>query len=428
MRWMPTSARPIVAACRRAGSVRRRFGTLVCLFAMACAPASAQSPEGHVPVSTRADDAQSAAAGRAVDVAGDRDDGTVPTPVGGFDASGMPRVDLSKIPPVNPREKYDTDRVMKLVIDPATRLPANPAVFHAVHKPNEIGAFRESCGYAGMNQDDALVFPGRPGASHLHTYFGVIADAKTTTAGILNAAWSTCAGGLLNRTAYWMPSVIDTRDGRPIKPKSNNAYYKSSYEFISKAAGAKDIVAVPEGLHLITGNAMNTDPTKAAGRFICLGPKGENPGWKKTITAAFADGTCVPGGDFVMEIDFPNCWDGVNLDSPDHKSHVVRTEAYPVARSAEQGGRTFSRRCPASHPKQLPTISYNVHYAIPDAQAVGRWFLSSDRNPACAGCSSHADYFFGWNKKIVETFTEHCLHEQRDCHNFLLGDNLTRLY
>jgi len=31
---------------------------------------------------------------------------------------------------------------------------------------------------------------------------------------------------------------------------------------------------------------------------------------------------------------FPTCWDGVNVDSPDHKSHV----AYPVNGTFETGG------------------------------------------------------------------------------------------
>lgn len=38
---------------------------------------------------------------------------------------------------------------------------------------------------------------------------------------------------------------------------------------------------------------------------------------------------------------FPTCWDGVNLDSPDHRSHV----AYPESGTLESGG-----RCPSTHP------------------------------------------------------------------------------
>jgi hypothetical protein len=41
------------------------------------------------------------------------------------------------------------------------------------------------------------------------------------------------------------------------------------------------------------------------------------------------------------------CWDGVNLDSPNHREHV----AYPESGTFESGG-----PCPASHPVRLPQI------------------------------------------------------------------------
>ena len=339
-------------------------------------------------------------------------------PVGGFDAMGMPRVDKSKIPMADPAQQYTTDRIQPLPLNPDGTI-FNPSVYEAVQNLSTIGAFRESCNFAGMNNDDALVFPGQPGVSHLHTYFGVLSDANTTSANIRSAPWSTCAGGTLNKTAYWMPALIDTKDGTPLKPASNNVYYKGSY-FFDAATDAPRIVPVPVGLHLIVGSAANTDPAQGSARFICYGPSGENPGWKRTIAAAYADGTCVPGGDFNIEIGFPICWDGVNLDSPDHRSHVV--DPVQLMRAP------FTWSCPADHPARLPTISYNIHYTIPDSTAVSRWYLSSDHYPAPAGTSAHADYLMGWDEATVKNFTTHCINEQRDCHNFLLGDNLHMLY
>ena len=46
-----------------------------------------------------------------------------------------------------------------------------------------------------------------------------------------------------------------------------------------------------------------------------------------------------------------SCWDGKNLDSPDHKSHV----AYPASGSFESSG-----PCPGSHPVKLPQVMYEV--------------------------------------------------------------------
>lgn len=46
-----------------------------------------------------------------------------------------------------------------------------------------------------------------------------------------------------------------------------------------------------------------------------------------------------------------SCWDGKNVDSPDHKSHV----SYPQTGSFESTG-----PCPASHPVRLPQLMYEV--------------------------------------------------------------------
>lgn len=40
------------------------------------------------------------------------------------------------------------------------------------------------------------------------------------------------------------------------------------------------------------------------------------------------------------QVVFPSCWDGVNLDSDDHKSHV----SYPLGTAPDSGD------CPDSHP------------------------------------------------------------------------------
>jgi hypothetical protein len=49
---------------------------------------------------------------------------------------------------------------------------------------------------------------------------------------------------------------------------------------------------------------------------------------------------------------FPMCWDGVNLDSPDHKSHM----AYPTG--------VGNGNCPASHPVRIPGIFMEALYFV----------------------------------------------------------------
>ncbi len=74
-------------------------------------------------------------------------------------------------------------------------------------------------------------------------------------------------------------------------------------------------------------------------------------------------------------LDFPQCWNGRDLDSPDHKSHM----AYPV-----------NGDCPATHP-------------VPGAEAAPGPALSGERHPRPAsgwprggGFTMHGDFFNAW--------------------------------
>jgi hypothetical protein len=58
-----------------------------------------------------------------------------------------------------------------------------------------------------------------------------------------------------------------------------------------------------------------------------------------------------PGG-IRMTIIFPSCWDGKNLDSPDHKSHVAYAPGAALA----------GDKCPTTHPVRIPQVMYEVMY------------------------------------------------------------------
>ena len=83
--------------------------------------------------------------------------------------------------------------------------------------------------------------------------------------------------------------------------------------------------------------------------------------------------TC-PLGTLALHVNFPDCWDGVNLDSPDHKSHM----AY-----AGKG-----KTCPPTHPILLPRIRVNVRYPTTGGPTA---VLASGGQ-----FSGHADFFNVW--------------------------------
>ena len=274
--------------------------------------------------------------------------------------------------------------------------------------PPGDGAFRTACAISHMSYDDPIVYPDQTGRSHLHTFFGnTNVDATSTAESIRGSGNSTCRAGIANRSAYWVPTMIDTKDGTPLVPVGIGVYYKTSFY-----SGNANVQPIPAGLRMIAGDAAASGPSPVfAARFKCIGgPSNQNDFYGPTI------GNCDGGAELWQEIFFPPCWDGRNLDSPDHNSHM----SYEVQNQSSP----FEWRCPKSHPVLLPSITFNVVYAVPEANAALRWRLASDTYGTAipGGYSSHGDWFNGWISDVSDTFVRRCVQAKKDCHSHLLGD------
>ena len=71
--------------------------------------------------------------------------------------------------------------------------------------PDVVGAFRFVCTAGQLLKDDPIVYPGQPGKSHLHQFYGNTgANASSTYSSLRKSGQSTCMSPL-NRSAYWMP-------------------------------------------------------------------------------------------------------------------------------------------------------------------------------------------------------------------------------
>lgn len=285
------------------------------------------------------------------------------------------------------------------------------------------GAFRISCLYAFGSNDDPIVFPGVPNATHHHTFFGNTAVTAYSTNESLRASGnSTCAGGILNRSGYWMPSLVKVSNGAVAKPDVIVVYYKASDD-----NNAPYLKPPPAGLRMIAGNARPLAIANGEGGFQCQdlanAEVAPNYGllWQGNHIKASCGG---PNQMLRLVINFPECWDGVNLDSPDHKSHM----AYVCGNECEnaQGKITSSANaCPASHPIAIPAITINADYYNLDASATYR--LSSDNYPSTqpGGFSLHADWMNGWDQTIVQRMVNGCLVGRKNCGGPNLGDGET---
>lgn len=285
---------------------------------------------------------------------------------------------------------------------PIGHIGSSRAITEPVDIPVADGesAFRIACNYSHMNFDDAIVYPNQPGASHLHAYFGntSINYASTTTYSVRFVGNSTCAGGKLNRSAYWVPALVDTRNGTPVAPTTNVVYYKSH------AADRSAIKAMPLGIRVLAGSMRQSAEDQVDLRrthWRCKSKTGPRPGLDESAKASIPN--CPVGTYLWMIVQFPQCWDGRRLDSPDHRAHM----AY--------GGAT----CPASHPVHLPEISYHIEYKIENANDPLHWRLSSDMygTDKPGGYSMHADWINGWDRDTLERWVQECIREGRSTNN-----------
>lgn len=295
-----------------------------------------------------------------------------------------------------------------------------PGELPPTNKPDVVGAFRFICGPGQILPDDPVVYPGQPGRSHLHQFYGNLsANAHSTYDTLRAAGKSTCSGPdkALNRSAYWMPAMLDGK-GNVIRPDYVTVYYKryprTSAE-CTNSAFSKGCVSIPNGLRMIAGRNMLqlAAPPSGAFHFTCTKPTGQTAGKGsyRTMTAALA--ICAPGWQLTTALDFPSCWDGIHLDSPDHRSHVG------YARYVAGG-----QACPRDKPYFMPTFRLFASYSILEGEDVQLWRLSSDAMaPSDApGSTLHGDYFEGWDPAAKAEWTDNCIDKQMSCFGGNLGD------
>ena len=266
------------------------------------------------------------------------------------------------------------------------------------------GSFRTFCGFSHLRYSDPIVYPGRRGVSHLHMFFGnTRTRARSTYRSLRRWGSGTCQGGPLNRTAYWVPAMHNAA-GRVVVPEYFELYYKG----FGTQQMIRNIRTYPRGLRMIAGHDM-TRRRLVRGEWSCAGGS-------TSVTLP----RCGRGQELRVELRFPMCWNGRQIDSANHRRHM----AYGTGGGGwitQQGG------CPRTHPIHLPELTVIVVYTS-DGNT-NNWYLSSDRMPGMRhanGSTFHSDWFGAWDPAVQATWTQECIREMRSCVWGELG-NGTRL-
>jgi hypothetical protein len=276
-----------------------------------------------------------------------------------------PEIDVQIAPAATPAPASAARR------NPLPPLPAVPIPFVSV------------CAFSHRGPDDPIVKPNLPGTSHMHDFFGNVTTAANSTFESLSHTSTTCSRPD-DHAAYWVPTLMV--DGQDVKPVGINAYYRT---------GRRDPATIqpfPSGLKIVAGNSKATGPQKAS--VTTFGCRNMATPFTGTAPSATSVPTCPTGrGDgLTMSIHFPDCWNGRDLDSADHQSHMA-----------------YSLRgvCPAGYPVPVPALTVHVKYDIAGGPGVS---LASG-----PFYTAHADFFNAWDQATLTSLVHSCINAQVKC-------------
>ncbi|MGW0202119.1 DUF1996 domain-containing protein [Nonomuraea sp. NPDC003201] len=190
------------------------------------------------------------------------------------------------------------------------------------------GTFSVDCGRNEkriFNSDNVIVAPGvSNGAQHTHDYVGNESTNNQSTNESLLAASTTCRNGDKS-THYWpvlralgQEEFDANRRGGGLDLNVGKILTPVSVQITFKGNPTGKVVAAPQFLRIITGNARVGGAEANAG-WTCTGFE------NRQLTDKYP--LCPRGSRLVRVFDFQSCWDGQNVDSANHRTHVTFPQA-----------------------------------------------------------------------------------------------------
>ncbi|KAK4103983.1 hypothetical protein N658DRAFT_420519 [Parathielavia hyrcaniae] len=300
--------------------------------------------------------------------------------------------------------------------------------------------WRMECrGKLGIARLDPLVNPG--GASkHAHAIHGSSGfNAAATYEDLRNGDCTSCAV-IEDMSVYWAPALYFRHANGSYQDVNQVGGMLAYYELNQDMKDInKPIKAFPNDFRMIAGDStrrnysvnrgysvFEADPPKSewasidqvnqhdlaqrALGFNCLhyDKAAEGALMRHYLPdKAYLDANCADGVRF--EIAFPSCWNGVDISSPDHKSHV----AYPDL--------VLNGNCPEGFDVKLPTLLYETIWDTNAFNGVPGEFVIS--NGDTQGFGYHADFMSGWDSEFLQAAVEQCTHPSgmlEDCPLFTI--------
>ncbi|MCP8709715.1 DUF1996 domain-containing protein [Streptomyces sp. AC04842] len=241
------------------------------------------------------------------------------------------------------------------------------------------GTFTSECGVNAngvFNSDNVIAAPGvSNGAHHFHDYIGNQATNAFVSDDELTRAETSCEDQRDKSSYYWpvlrLQNGTEEQDaqspGGGIEGNAGEIVTPKDVTLTFVGNPKAKVTAMPRLLRIITGDAKSfvNGPANANASWSCTGFEDRQLKDKYPL--------CPEDSDVVRSFAFQSCWDGRNIDSANHRTHMAFTDAegncpagfqpipqlvqrivYDVdAPSLEDGGKTVPLFAVDSFPEQL---------------------------------------------------------------------------
>ncbi|AXE85419.1 DUF1996 domain-containing protein [Streptomyces sp. Go-475] len=272
------------------------------------------------------------------------------------------------------------------------------------------GSFTTNCGTnenENRNSDNVIVAPGvSNGAQHQHDYVGNQSNNAFASDEDLANAQTTCQNQG-DKSSYFWPVIRvqdgtqDIDQGQPGGGQDGNVGKivepaEAQLKFVGNRTS--DVVAMPKALRIITGDAKS----------FTNGLNNANTSWSCTgfedrqVTDKYP--ICPEGSSVVRTSNFQSCWDGQNIDSANHRTHVDFVEADG---SCSNGF------------KAIPQLQVRLVYDVPapqinNGQVQNAFAIDSFPEQLHKPITDHNDFINFFDENVMNEMVQ-CINNGEDC-------------